>query len=278
MKKHHSILKNKNASAGFTLLEVMLSIALLSTIVMLTINILSNELRLQQKITDRYPFDKIMNRITTDLEGAYLLPAIPQDQKFNFVHSENGQNSQLIFSVINNKSLIYNSHSNNLAQIAYLVEEKENKKQLIRIVDAKMDSNKNLPTPGVGVRTVLAEDIKKFELKFWKKKEFQDKWDSTQNESGKLPKMVKVILSLYVPQKNSKAPKQEIKLDTITYLNNSTRKKPQEKQSDQTDEKQNPSQPNQKRQLPSSPDQFFSEENENRRSSKSSLSEEYDWQ
>lgn len=211
------------SGSGFTLLEVILSIALLTTIVMLTINVLSSELFLRQKIIDRYPFDKVINRIAQDISGAFILPDLPQDKQINFVHAKINDNSTLLFSVLNHQSLISNTKESNLARIGYIVENKDDKNQLIRIVDTQMEEWKYIPTVDVGVRTVLAPDIKEFQLKFWKKTKFEDTWDSTTNESGRLPKMVKIILTLYGPNntKGNISKKQEIHLEEIVYVRNS---------------------------------------------------------
>lgn len=136
----------------------------------------------------------------------------------------------LIFAVINNTSLIFNSKESNLAQIGYIVESENNTKKLVRIVDTAMLEGQNIPSEGVGVKTTLVEDIKDFSFEFLKENEFVESWDSTSNESGDLPSLVKIKLTLYLPADRISREKKELHLETIAYIRNSMLNKKKAKQ------------------------------------------------
>lgn len=210
------------SQSGFTLLEIILAIGLLTTIVMIATNLLSSELKLRQIVISRYPFDRIMARISEDIAGAFTIPEDPINKQINFVYSNAG-NGSLLFSVNNYVSLIADTKESNIARVGYIVESNQDKKQLIRIVDTKMEDWKYIPQSGVGTRAVLAENIKEFKLSFWKQDKFVDEWDSTSNESGKTPKMVKVNLTLYLPSPTpqvSSTKQTELALEEIIYIRN----------------------------------------------------------
>ena len=105
-----------NSQNGFTLIEIILSISILATIGVLTINILSTQIDTREKVTAQntaqHSINMAMERIYSDIQSAYITnpndsnslntnirPIIPQ---FSF------KNENLIMSVKNYKSLIEN--------------------------------------------------------------------------------------------------------------------------------------------------------------------------
>lgn len=220
-----TVIKNLKSQSGFTLIEIVLSIALLTTIIMITTNLLSSELKLRQNIISRYPFDRIIARISEDISGAFTILEDPTNKQINFVYS-NANNGSLLFSVVNYLSLIADTKESNIARIGYIIENNEDKKQLVRIVDTKMDDWKYIPQSGVGTRSVLVDNIKELTFSFWKNEKFVDEWDSTSNEAGKMPKMVKINLTLYLPNNGQKPATQsnELALEEIVYVRNANYK------------------------------------------------------
>lgn len=229
--------RNEMSESGFTLLEIILAIGILATIVMLAMNLLSDEMAVRQKITNVYPFEKIMERIAKDISGSYLLPSKTGNQfnmgeketKFVYVTTD----SDLVFSVVNHASLIRNSSESNFANMRYYTKKNfsTDKLELLRVVDANIKPNESITTSGVGTSMVLVEDIKSFSLKFWNGKKFADDWDSSKNETlGKLPVMVKINLILYMPLNPTGTQKKELLLEKIVLVRNALGRSEAEKE------------------------------------------------
>ncbi len=228
-----------NSQNGFTLIEIILSISILATIGVLTINILSTQIDTREKVTAQntaqHSINMALERIYSDIQSAYItnqndlnslnINIRPIKPQFSF------KNENLIMSVQNYKSLIENSNQSNLAIVRYYIRPnpKDTKTmQLIRVVDT--DMVENIENTGVGISEVLVPDLKEFSLSFWNGTEYQREWDSTANDTqGKLPKLVKIHLQSYFRQTNSEkqltevspTTKQErrfIALDTIVYI------------------------------------------------------------
>lgn len=236
----------KNKESGFTLLEIILALGILSTIGVMSINILSGQIATRQKIlsinTDHHALDMAMLRIYTDLKGAYL-----SDQKnlaslnlfnrqvppqFTYLHDN------LILSVNNYKSYLRNSNQSNLAFVRYFVQSDPHdsqKKQLIRVVDTDMKDK--MDSSDVGTSLVLVSDLAEFKIQFWNGNAFLDSWDSTASETQNLlPKLAKIHLEIYesqgkkqsesaVSRSSSEDKRNSIHLDTLVYLTNSAGQK-----------------------------------------------------
>jgi type II secretory pathway pseudopilin PulG len=236
-------LKKTSTECGFTLLEIILALGILATIGVMSINILSGQIAVRRKIaeinTQHHALNMAMQRIYTDLKGAYL-----SDQKnlaslnlfnrqvppqFSYLHDN------LIFSIQNYQSYLRDSNQSNLAFVRYFVQndpKDSTKKQLIRDVDT--DMKEKIELKDVGISLVLIPDLASFKIQFWNGNTFLDSWDSNASETKNLlPKLVKVHLETYLPdtslQKKTTTSTTEkrasIKLDTLVYLINSNGQK-----------------------------------------------------
>ncbi len=226
-----------NNKAGFTLLEIILALSILATIGIITINILSGQIATRQKLadlnTEQHTLDATLNHITQDLQGAYLpdqkiisslnLPNRPIVPRFYL------KNENLIFFTQAFKSFLRDSNQGNQAFIRYTIKpdnDNSRKKQLIRAVDT--DLIVSIEQTDVGIAEILIDDLESFKVEFWDGNKFRPEWDSSSGDTqNKMPKMVKIHLSLYSIEKpeqlqpeNQIAKRKNFSLDTIVFLSN----------------------------------------------------------
>ena len=233
----------KNRQLGFSLLEIILAIAILSSLVIMIINLLSGQITMRQKITDvtaqEHTIDMALSKVVKDLQGAFLSNS--ENASGSYMTSKNlppkflYKTPNLIFTTMNFVSFLSNSNQSSIAMIRYYtkdVEGKSEQKQLLRVNDTEMIDS--LDREGVGVTEVLLDDVEEFKLQFWNGRVFVDDWDSSANETNnKLPRMVKIHIGSYFPQSIvdqqlkslagktfDKKDRKLIVLETIVYLPN----------------------------------------------------------
>lgn len=227
---------------GFTLLEIILSLSILGTIGVITINMLSNQIATRQKMStlnaDQHSLDAALNRITKDLSGAYL----PDQKNANSLNLINRpvspsfylKNENLIFFTMSFVSYLNGSNQSNQAFIRYSIVPNPNDskiKQLIRVTDT--DFNENIEKEDVGFSQVLIEDLDSFRVEFWDGNSYRSQWNSQSSDTQyKLPKLVKVHVSSFSSEKIPAPPevgkeqtRKTFALDTIVYLTNTQRQK-----------------------------------------------------
>ena len=227
-------MKNEN---GFSLIEIILALAILATIGLITINILAGQIATRQKISeiniDEHSIDAALNRITRDLQGAYIsnqnyssaLNLSNRQITPQFYYKEN----QLIFFTMSFQSYLNGSNQSNQAMIRYNLQTNNSdstKKQLVRVVDTNF--TESIEKPDVGLTEILLDDVESLSFEFWNGNNYQKEWTTQSNDTlNKLPKMVKVHLSTYSvekqPQLGNKISNENRKnytLDTIVYLYN----------------------------------------------------------
>lgn len=195
----------RRAAAGFTLVELLVAIAILSMISILIYSAFSN-MRLNkdgiQRVSDRYREGRMaMARITRELESAYISLHQPIDLsqqvvKTSFIGTRGTPADRLDFNAFAHVRIDRDSHESDQAEISYFgaSEPKTGVNNLVRRESAKLDQ---YPEKGGRVE-VLATDIDLFDLEYldpltgtW-----SETWDTTQatGQLNRMPLQVRVIL------------------------------------------------------------------------------------
>ncbi len=206
---------------GFSLLEVLIAIGLLSTIAGFSVYSVSRQLddkKKYQETTDLHKeVHQTLTRITEDMRHAYLI----QKEDYGVANLNSRivkplfvkKNEGLIFSTMANVSLVPNSPQSDLSIVWYYEKPlPPDKKQLIR----KWDTNfkDNIETSEGAQEQVLIQDLKNFKVKFWTGTDFTDAWSSlTGDYANRLPKLAHIHI-----EANPASSQNSFELESYVYL------------------------------------------------------------
>lgn len=239
---------------GFTLIEIVISIGILASLSLYAVSALTNQIetrnKLQQSNEVIHAAHAAMMRLTDDIRHAYMLSG--NEEQAALSNSDRVGRPMFVLKDIPrlllmtqaHQSLIANKAESNLAVAQYVVcpdpaapsevckdrDSYNGPKQLVRVVDptiAKISDDSFIS----GVSQVLVHDLKELKLKAWNGQDFISDWNTERSDFGKkLPKMVKVELSVFMPKSSSLTglPEEEgaglererpsLTLSTIVYL------------------------------------------------------------
>jgi general secretion pathway protein J len=193
---------------GFTLIEVLISIAILAAITSLLFGAFSALKKSKDGLTrlqDRQREGRLaMARITRELQGAYLSAHMPINQALlvqkTIFKGERGTPADRVdFTAFANMRLERDSHVSDQCELSYYGSpnpDGSSTNDLVRRIDSTIDLE---PTKG-GKVEVLATDIDLFDLQYLDAQtgQWQENWDTTQatGQIDRLPLQVRIILVL----------------------------------------------------------------------------------
>jgi general secretion pathway protein J len=193
---------------GFTLLEVLISIAILAMITSLLFGAFSALKRSKDGLTrlqDRQREGRLaMARMTRELQSAYLSAHMPINtallvQKTIFKGERGTPADRVDFTAFANARLERDSHVSDQCELSYYGSpnpDRSGTNDLVRRIDSSIDLD---PTKG-GKVEVLATDIDLFDLQYLDAQTGQwlEGWDTTQatGQLDRLPLQMRIILVL----------------------------------------------------------------------------------
>lgn len=198
----------RRRARGFTLIEVLISIAILAAITSLLFGAFAALKRSKDglsRMQDRQREARLaMARMTRELQSAYLSAHLPINQAMliqkTVFRGERGTPADRVdFTAFANPRLEKDSHVSDQCEIAYYGSpnpDGSGVNDLVRRVDSSIDLE---PTKG-GKVEVLATDIDLFDLQYLDAQtgQWQEGWDTTQStgQLDRLPLQVRIILVL----------------------------------------------------------------------------------
>lgn len=177
-------------SAGFTLIEVVIAVALLSLILSSVYGIFTTisatEQRLQSESDLYHQARVIFDRLGRELSGSYL--ATSNENSAFRASNETSVNAYLSFT---STSAITNGvQQAGLVRLRYELNNEQGK-----VVNRLLRSSAPLFAPEDQQNTQrLSSQIKKLQWRFYDGNNWQDSWDSTQNNT--LPQTVEISMEL----------------------------------------------------------------------------------
>jgi len=197
------------ASAGFTLMEIMVAIAVLAMASMLIWTAFAQTGKAKKVIeqtNNRYHQVKVaMRRICSDLSSAYITRNINPE----FVTHESvfiGRNDDpdtLDFMAFAHRRRFKDAREADFCEIGYYVEEDEEDRDIYNLVRRESRRVDDEPEEG-GSKLVLVQDVLEFELSYYDPTmdQWEDQWDTTQvtGQPNRLPMQVRIRLVVRGPR------------------------------------------------------------------------------
>ncbi|WP_224249430.1 type II secretion system protein GspJ [Hyalangium gracile] len=195
----------KRASQGFTLMEVMVAVAitaLMGTVVAMAFQTGFRAKELVEGEAEHYRMVRVaMNRMAREIGSAFVSDRYDpkryrdqNDRPTNFV----GENDRLLFTTFAHQRLYTDSKESDQAVVEYFVETTTEKGSKSR-QDLKRRVNPNIGErmDRGGTTDILFEGVKKLEFEYWdsERKEWEDEWDTRRPEKKAfLPTRVRITL------------------------------------------------------------------------------------
>ncbi|WP_224369476.1 type II secretion system protein GspJ [Hyalangium versicolor] len=195
----------KRASRGFTLMEVMVAVAitaLMGTMVAMAFNTGFRAKEVVEGEAEHYRMVRVaMNRMAREIGSAFVSdrydPKRYRDQNerpTNFI----GERDQLTFTTFAHQRLYTDSKESDQAVVEYFVETSTEKGARGR-QDLKRRVNPNIGErmDRGGTTDVLFEGVKKLEFEYWdsERKQWDDEWDTRRTERKSfLPTRVRITV------------------------------------------------------------------------------------
>jgi type II secretion system protein J len=189
-------------SSGFTLLEVLIAVAIMAGIVTVIYTSFSTASRnVAQAEARRDAADlarTLLTKLTDDISNAYY----NQSMKETFFYGKKSGTQQDAprFDTIALTTLTNwrkpNSKETDLWEVGYRFEEAPEKNGTVLIRKEKKEfGTDNAPLEG-GIDYTLTERIKSLRLRYYNGSTWTDDWDNTSQRSLQLPKAVEITLAL----------------------------------------------------------------------------------
>ncbi len=205
---------SSSSRRGFTLIEVMIAVAILALIGAVTYKAFDGAWDLKQRVEKAEERDQTvrgaLNRMARELSMAFLSEHFDRKrfrQRPTLFKLKDGRNDALLtFTSMGNERLYTDAKESDQALFEYKLDrdpDDGSKTDLFRRVKTLLDEE---PDRG-GEKQVLAEDVLKFHVQVWdaKDREWRDEWDSNgTNNTGQVLIPARVKLSLTIKDENSK--------------------------------------------------------------------------
>ena len=194
---------------GFTLIEILIAIAILSALVFYIFNMVSGQIKVREKVSvlshKINDIDASLKVLVNDLRQAFVLTDKESkttnfDSKQVYPIFQYSQKKGALFWTYAFKSKVEDSPEGNMEQVFYHTKENsDGSLSLIRSSDIILNAQVNEESQS----TVLLKNVKSFRIVFWDGKAWFESWDSegtNYKEKKKVPVMAKITLEVFKVQ------------------------------------------------------------------------------
>lgn len=194
-----------HVQAGFTLLEILISIVLLALIGLVSADTVFRAHQTKTLVTDindRYHSARVvLDRMSRELASAYIAKPLPGPDQSRlpqtlFQAKDETPVSQLIFSSFSHVRLVRNAKESDQAVITYYGKPNRKNSRVYRLFRRHKTHIDGKPEEG-GVAYELLDNVVKLEFRYWDKQktEWVREWDTLKVEHrNRLPPMVQIKL------------------------------------------------------------------------------------
>lgn len=206
-RSHLHRLPPRGSAPGFTLMEVMLALALLATIGALVTSTLGNTLKARELLVADDAVQKsarvALSRLARELRLAYLTESTTAVNTYRtvFVARDEDPVDTVWFTALSHRRMYRDTRECDQTEITLWGEddpEQSNLSVLLHREAPRIDQEPDLD----GVILPLAHGVKRFDLRFLDSQtaEWHEEWDTTGTETpNRLPRAVKLVLVISAP-------------------------------------------------------------------------------
>ncbi len=230
-----------NAQAGFSLIEVVITVAILMTLTIAVAVMMRNGFDVRQGLSDRarvlHRLTVSMEKIGNDLQHTIFVSTKDGDRngidrtvKTVFKVEKSGVNGdKLWFTTMTHQPLLANAYESDLTMVVYTLKDSKTaagRQDLYRAETPVIPLDvKEEPT-----MRLLASGVKSFTVECWNGDRWsKDAWDTGRSETrGLIPRLVKITIEAYVQdrfdgdgQDQASADLQTEKINSVIYLTRS---------------------------------------------------------
>ncbi len=192
---------------AFTLIEVMVAVALLTMIGAVVVGTLRNSLKARDMLAQNDGVQQsarvAMERVSRELRLAYLTSSTTAVNTYQtiFIAQDNDPVDELWFTTLSHRPMYKNTHECDQTEVTIWSEpdpENPNLQVLLHRESSRIDEE---PDKG-GVILPLAHGVKRFDLRFLNglDGEWAEEWSTISTETpNRLPRAVKVVLVISAP-------------------------------------------------------------------------------
>jgi general secretion pathway protein J len=225
------MIRARRPQAGMTLLEIMISIAILVIMMTLAWTTIANTSE-SRKLFERYEernheLRMALGRIVRDFEAAYL--SINEDANAShrrtlFVAKSGSKLPEIRFSTLGRRVLWADANESEQTVVSYVSRDDPDRAGVVDWVRREQRRPSNEPPEDQPADyDVLIRDISAAKLEFfnWKNAEWQDTWDTTQSDGQKnlLPSRVRITITTRGPDDKDYKIMTEARIWMQQYLN-----------------------------------------------------------
>jgi type II secretory pathway component PulJ len=205
------VTRRRSTQSGLTLLEVMISTAIMAFMMILAWGTISGTADTRKEFESfeqrNHELRMALGRIVHDFEAAYLSKNEDQNAshpRTMFVAKSSGKFPEIKFSTLGHRVLWADANESEQTVISYVQRPSQQNKSAIDWIRREQRRPSNQPPDDEPAEyDLLVHDVYsvKFEFWNWKNLEWQDTWDTTQNDGQKgwLPSRVKITVVIKDP-------------------------------------------------------------------------------
>ena len=206
MSKFH----DRNGRAGFTIIEIMISISILLSLTVAVVVMMRSSIDVRQALSIQSrsvrQLNYAMEMISRDIEHAFVLSStdqirMPIERNFKTIFRVDpaGDSDKLSLTTMANQPVVANMMEGDQGYVVYELKDAEGRpgeKDLHRATASIATANfREDPTSNM-----ILQNVKSFKVIAWRGDDWlRDRWDSSRSDTrNKLPKMVRIEIAAFV--------------------------------------------------------------------------------
>jgi general secretion pathway protein J len=198
----------RRREAGMTLLEIMISMAIMVVMMALAWRTIGNTGDVKRKFEAfeerNHELRMALGRIAADFEGAYLSNNEDRNAthpRTMFVAKSGSRFPDIHFSTLGHRALWADANESEQTVISYVTRSDPERRNVTDLVRREQRRPSNDPPDEVPAEyDILLRDLQSIKLEFfnWKTIDWQDTWDTTQSDGqrGWLPSRVRITITI----------------------------------------------------------------------------------